>query len=147
MKNLQSFMTEGFELMTSPIDSLAQWDNAYAASRGIKKFIGGIGGFKNTPNAMDISIFFPTGDEAYVKSSMAKKLKSGEYLFRYTNARLKAAGMVPIVKVNLKRGMVYWNKPEASEMDILDFEARGEKVRFINLRDDWKSYMKGWMHG
>ncbi len=147
MKHLQTFMKEGFELLTSPLDKLAQWDNAYAASRGIKKFMGGIGGFKNSPNALDISIFFPSGDEAYVKSSLQKKLKSGEYLFRYTNSRLKSAGMVPLVKVNLKRGMVYWNKAEASEQDILDFEGRGEKVRFINMRDDWKSHLKGWMHG
>jgi hypothetical protein len=82
-----------------------------------------------------------------VKEALVKPLKTGEVLFRYTNPRVKIGGMMPLVKINIKRGLIYYNKPEAADEDILDWETRGVKLRFINLRDDFTRYLKGWMHG
>jgi hypothetical protein len=135
---------EGFESLRTPVDKLYQGENAYAASKGYKQYAGGCG-FKDS--RMDLSLYFPTGDQAYIKDALQKPLKSGEVIFRYTTPRVKAAGMIILVKINVKKGLIYYNKPEASDEDILDWEGRGQKLRYINLRDDWKKFLKGWMRG
>lgn len=144
MKQLKSFMGEAFLNKRTPVDKLWQDMNSYAASKGYKVFAGGTG-FNDA--RMDLSLYYPIGDDPYVKDAMEKKLKSGEVLFRYANPRVKAGGVMPLVKINIKKGLIYYNKPEASDEDILDWETRGQKLRYINLRDDFTKYLKGWMHG
>lgn len=57
--------------------------------------------------------------------------KSDEVLVRYVTNSTMAGGLEPIAKISVKTRMVYFNKPEASEEDRLEFERRGTKLDYL----------------
>lgn len=84
------------------------------------------------------AVLFPLND--YDKKLYAgTKLKSGEVLFRYITYTTAVGGLSPVVKVNVRNKMVYFNKPEASDADILDFEPRGFKPKWMRLRKEYET--------
>jgi hypothetical protein len=71
-------------------------------------------------------------DKKYVKGA---KVKSGEEIFRYTSRGTVAGGIMPLIKVNMKRGLAYYLTQESSsgEIDEPVFETKAQKLKFIRL--------------
>lgn len=66
-------------------------------------------------------------DKKFVKNV---KLKQDEYIFRLIPSKA-VHGEMPLVKVNLNRGLIYFLTDRAMEEDIADFETRGTKLSFL----------------
>lgn len=70
-------------------------------------------------------------------------LKQGEMLFRYETDATKISGMRPITKINIEKGLIYFNEDLYSDDDKnLVFEKRGVKLLYLSLSDSvYKSYV------
>lgn len=70
-------------------------------------------------------------------------LKQGEMLFRYETDATKISGMRPITKINIERGIIYFNEDLYSDDDKnLVFEKRGVKLIHLSLSDSvYKAYV------
>ena len=71
-------------------------------------------------------------DKKYTKSV---RLKAGEEVFRYTSRGTVAGSIMPLIKVNMKRGLAYYLTQESSsgEIDEPVFETKSQKLKFIRL--------------
>jgi hypothetical protein len=56
------------------------------------------------------------------------KLKPDEKIFRFQTERTKLMNISPLIKVNIKKGLVYWGCENAP-----CFDTKGTKVLFLNL--------------
>ena len=61
----------------------------------------------------------------------AIKLKPGEHIFRYVNRLSAIGGMMPFIKINIEKGLLYWLKD--SEDDEIHFETLGRKALWVGL--------------
>jgi len=80
-------------------------------------------------NATYVLYSLDSFDVEFVKNI---KLKSGEVIFRVETERSKIAGIRPLIKVNVERGMVYFNEAPQESEDI-SFSTKGTPVRYLNL--------------
>ncbi len=64
-------------------------------------------------------------------------LKPDERIYRYVTDVM--VNMMPLIKVNIERGLIYFLTEEAHKIDKPIFETRGIKAKFLNLRQ----YAKG----
>lgn len=63
-------------------------------------------------------------------------LKQNEMLFRYESDATKIGKMMPVVKINLEKGLIYFlNDLYADDDKNLDFSTKGMKPLFISLHD------------
>jgi ribosomal protein L21E len=63
-------------------------------------------------------------------------LKQNEMLFRYESDATKIGGMLPVIKINLEKGLIYFIEDLYSDDDKnLKFETRGVKPLFISLHE------------
>ena len=62
-------------------------------------------------------------------------MKAGEEIFRYTSRGTVAGSIMPLIKVNMKRGLAYYLTQESSsgEIDEPVFETKSQKLKFIRL--------------
>jgi hypothetical protein len=60
------------------------------------------------------------------------RLKPEERLYRYSSSGL-VYGLLPLIKVNIVKGLVYFLVPNATDAT---FETRGEKVNWLNVYDE-----------
>jgi len=80
------------------------------------------------------------------------KLKSGERIFRYFNEMSAIGGIVPIIKINLEKGLLYFTPMKEFGDDSIEFETKGVKAEWVNLIEDkmakgggvGNDYMKRW---
>lgn len=56
--------------------------------------------------------------------------KTGEYIFRLI-PQMARFGEMPLVKVNPKRGLIYFLTPRANEEDFAEFETKGTKLEYF----------------
>ena len=56
------------------------------------------------------------------------QLKADEQIFRYETDATRAGGISPLVKVNVRRGLVYFLNGEGT-----GFTGRGTKLNYLNL--------------
>ena len=61
-------------------------------------------------------------------------LKSGEKVFRYVNRATAIGGMMPFIKINLEKSLLYFLIH--NENDDIIFETRGVNAMFINIIED-----------
>lgn len=63
------------------------------------------------------------------------KLKSGEQIFRYASPGTTIGKMLPYIKVNLDRGLVYFLTQDSFDgvIDEPEFETRGQKATFARV--------------
>jgi hypothetical protein len=92
------------------------------------------------------------------------KLKQGEKVFRYVNRTTAIGGMMPFIKINIEKALLYF--PISNDNDDIIFETRGVTPLWINLIQDsfanggkidnkdleklnayWQSFYKGIMAG
>jgi hypothetical protein len=97
----------------------------------------GVGNFelpkdKNTRYLFALDDF----DQNLVKG---EKLKPNEHIFRFETETTKIGGFVPFVKINLDNQMVYFLTERAMDEDLVEFQKKGQKARFINISDKYKN--------
>ncbi len=78
-----------------------------------------------------------SSDDKFIKDS-GVKLKQHEHVFRYETDTTRVGGMKPLVKININKGLVYFNVGD-SDKDELVFDKKGIKVNYMKLL---KSYFK-----
>ena len=66
------------------------------------------------------------------------KLRKDERLFRYETATTKIGGMMPLIKVNLKTGLVYFLSDLYA--DDCRFDTISEKPVWIDIHDDFNIF-------
>jgi hypothetical protein len=76
--------------------------------------------------------FLDEYDMNFVKSQ-GIKLKPNERLFRYFTRNTAIAGMIPLLKINIESGLIYFSKPTDFGDETLEFETKGLKADYINL--------------
>lgn len=64
------------------------------------------------------------------------KLHKDERLFRYETTTTKIGGMMPLIKVNLKSGLVYFLRD--LDADDYEFNSVSEKPVWINIHTSFK---------
>lgn len=99
----------------------------------------GVGGVSVNPMAF---VRLNRFDRSLVSSI---RLKSGEFICRYISPQTAAGSFMPLIKVSILNGMVYFLTQESSEGEVDDirFESRGTKVRYIRLLLDFASQELG----
>ena len=85
--------------------------------------------------------FLDEFDRDYVK---AVEIKPNERIYRYITRNSAIGGMMPLVKINLENGLVYY--PIFKDEDVLvGFDSKGQKTEYLNLVevDESDYYGKG----
>lgn len=62
------------------------------------------------------------------------KIKDGEFIARFTTPNHDIAGSEPLIKVNYKKGLVYFLSDDAEAEDTVEFETKGVPVTYMKLR-------------
>ena len=87
------------------------------------------------PIARNTFVLYNLGDKdkKFVARFTDIKLKPSEKIFRYETETTKIGGMMPLVKINVDKGLVYFLTEDANKNDVVEFEAKGNKAKFINI--------------
>jgi hypothetical protein len=94
-----------------------------------------VGVTDNAPRSDDMFLYaLNTYDKNMYKGV---KLKSGEVLFRYKTRNSHLGGLFPVIKINVKRKLLYFADQESSDRDDvnLKFDGRGIKLPYIRILD------------
>ena len=62
-----------------------------------------------------------------------ENLKEGEKIYRYFTRRSAITGQVPLIKINIDKGLLYFLKPDDEGLDLIEFETKGIPVRYLNI--------------
>jgi len=62
-----------------------------------------------------------------------ENLKEGERIYRYFTRRSAITGQVPLIKINIDKGLLYFLKPDDEGLDLIEFETKGIPVRYLNI--------------
>lgn len=62
-----------------------------------------------------------------------QNLKEGERIYRYFTRRSAISGIVPFIKINIDKGLLYFLKPDDEGLDLIEFETKGIPVRYLNI--------------
>ena len=136
MINAVKTMREEYELMEAPFeinyDDSPNWGEEaaikYGRSEGYREFgVVGAG-----PSFSMVLFQLNSFDKKYTKDI---KLKSGETIFRYTSRGTVVGKMMPLVKININRGLLYFLTDESSngEIDEPVFKTKSMKLKFVRL--------------
>lgn len=138
MKTFKEFLEENRSKDTVYyVDDNPQWDNtlvSYGHKRGYEPvYAVGVG-------AKELILFeLNDYDKKYFSNV---KLKSGENLYVYASYTTMSGAMLPLVKFNYNRGMIYHLTDESVNGDDdkdVKFETRGEKMRYVrSLSKPWR---------
>ena len=63
-------------------------------------------------------------------------LKENEILFRYTNDKTEISKIIPLVKINVSKGLIYFLSDNNDGNAI--FDSKGVQLTFLVLKDDYK---------
>jgi predicted ABC-type ATPase len=61
-----------------------------------------------------------------------QNLKEGERIYRYFTRRSAFTGQVPLIKINIDKGLLYFLKDDEG-LDLIEFETKGIPVRYLNI--------------
>ena len=62
-----------------------------------------------------------------------QNLKEGERIYRYFTRRSAFTGQVPLIKINIDKGLLYFFKEDEEGLDLIEFETKGIPVRYLNI--------------
>lgn len=136
VKELMADMKESVELDEAYqqfLDKAPNWGEDKAISYGRKKGYKEIG-VCGHGNIDGIVLFgMDAGDKSYVGKEA--KVKTGQTVFRYATRRTVAGDIFPLVKIDVKRGILYNLSQKSSEGEIehAEFETKGVKLRYLRL--------------
>lgn len=126
-------LTEKYQLYKD--DSITTWAEQELISYGLKQGHEVKGILRTTEmNANSDMVVFELN--AYDKKEVASvPLKSGEQIYRYLTGNVRAGGMMPYVKINFDKGLVYYMTQESSsgETDEVNFEKKGSKMKYARI--------------
>ena len=73
------------------------------------------------------------GDKKYVGKEA--KVKTGQTVFRYATRNSMAGDIFPLVKIDVKRGLLYnlSQKSNDGEVDYAEFDSKSSKLRYLRL--------------
>jgi hypothetical protein len=102
--------------------------DSYASTKGYKMFLGEI--------AIDVSKPMEVyAIDAFDKKEVPKNLKPGEVIVRYVSHSTKSGGVMPYLKLNVYKGLVYHLTQESfDEGESVEFETRGIKAKYMAFR-------------
>lgn len=63
----------------------------------------------------------------------ADKKRYGQNVYRYETKTTRAGGSMPLVKIDLSKGMVYFMTDASIENDGAEFESKGTKIGWMNV--------------
>ncbi len=66
------------------------------------------------------------------------KLRKDERLFRYETSTTKIGGMMPLIKVNMNSGLVYFLRDLYAEDEQYEFDSVSEKPLWIDIHASFK---------
>jgi len=130
MKSFKEILTEAKYKIYNDKNS-SNWAEQKAISYGLKN------GYK--PKAVlgsDFKDFVLFGLDAFDKDyTKSVKLKSDEELYRFGNDNTVIGKMLPLIKVNFKKGMAYHLTEESSsgEIDEPVFQTKGQKFKYVRF--------------
>jgi hypothetical protein len=62
-----------------------------------------------------------------------QNLKEGERIYRYFTRSSAFTGQVPLIKINIDKGLLYFLKPDDEGLNLIEFETKGIPVRYLNI--------------
>ena len=68
-------------------------------------------------------------------------LKENEFIFRYTNDKTEISKITPLVKVNVRKGLIYFLSDNNNDDDIVIFDTKGVQLTFLVLKENYNQYM------
>ena len=115
------------------LDKTPNWGEDKAISYGRKKGYKEIGvvGYGKIDGIVLFGL--DAGDKSYVGKEA--KVKTGQTVFRYATSRTVAGDIFPLVKIDVKRGLLYHLSQKSSEGEIehAEFETKSSKLRYLRL--------------
>jgi hypothetical protein len=126
-------LTEAFDNKFIDDDS-NNWGESESISFGRKMGYKEVGVTAPKSNPVSYMILFELN--SYDKKDVAgAKLKAGERIYRYSSSGTRIGKMLPLVKININLGMIYFLTVESfrGEIDEPVFETKGEKMAFLRM--------------
>ena len=115
------------------LDKTPNWGEDKAVSYGRKKGYKEIGvcGYGKIDGIVLFGL--DAGDKSYVGKEA--KVKTGQTVFRYATSRTVAGDIFPLVKIDVKKGLLYHLSQKSSEGEIehAEFETKSSKLRYLRL--------------
>lgn len=115
------------------LDKTPNWGEDKAISYGRKKGYKEIGvcGYGKIDGIVLFGL--DAGDKSYVGKEA--KVKTGQTVFRYATSRTVAGDIFPLVKIDVKKGLLYHLSQKSSEGEIehAEFETKSSKLRYLRL--------------
>ena len=102
---------------------------AYGTKKGYKVI--GVCGHGNVEGIVLFGL--DASDKSYVGKEA--KVKTGQTVFRYATRNSMAGDIFPLVKIDVKKGLLYnlSQKSSDGEVDYAEFESKGIKLRYLRL--------------
>jgi hypothetical protein len=72
-------------------------------------------------------------DKDYVSKRNQGKIKDDERVFRYYTRTTAIGGMVPLIKVNIVKGLLYYPIYDGDDRELTNFETKGVRPEYLNL--------------
>jgi len=132
----KKYATESVELDEAYqqfLDKTPNWGEDKAISYGRKKGYKEIGVCGHGKIDGIVLFGMDAGDKAYVGKEA--KIKTGQTVFRYATSRTVAGDIFPLVKIDVKKGLLYNLSQKSSEGEIehAEFETKSSKLRYLRL--------------
>ena len=137
VKELMADMKESVELDEAYQQFLdkspSNWGEEKAVAYGTKKGYKVIGVCGHGKIDGIVLFGMDAGDKAYVGKEA--KVKTGQTVFRYATKRTVAGDIFPLVKIDVKKGILYNLSQKSSEGEIehAEFDSKGVKLRYLRL--------------
>ena len=142
---LKSAPTNSFSVTKESVESLdeayqqfldkspSNWGEEKAVAYGTKKGYKVIGVCGHGKIDGIVLFGMDAGDKAYVGKEA--KVKTGQTVFRYATSRTVAGDIFPLVKIDVKKGLLYHLSQKSSEGEIehAEFETKSSKLRYLRL--------------
>ena len=115
------------------LDKTPNWGEDKAISYGRKKGYKEIGVCGHGKIDGIVLFGLDAGDKSYVGKEA--KVKTGQTVFRYATSRTVAGDIFPLVKIDVKKGLLYNLSQKSSEGEIehAEFETKSSKLRYLRL--------------
>ena len=132
----KKYATESVELDEAYqqfLDKTPNWGEDKAISYGRKKGYKEIGVCGHGKIDGIVLFGLDAGDKSYVGKEA--KVKTGQTVFRYATSRTVAGDIFPLVKIDVKKGLLYHLSQKSSEGEIehAEFETKSSKLRYLRL--------------
>ena len=132
----KKYATESVELDEAYqqfLDKTPNWGEDKAISYGRKKGYKEIGVCGHGKIDGIVLFGLDAGDKSYVGKEA--KVKTGQTVFRYATSRTVAGDIFPLVKIDVKKGLLYNLSQKSSEGEIehAEFETKSSKLRYLRL--------------